>query len=82
MNRSTEFRRMARHHAICRKKTICLSRDGYDWYDMDGKYSKGKIHCGCGLCKPTKRYKYPSFTTQKELEKYHSELKEYYASVS
>lgn len=82
MNRPTVYRRMSRHHAICRKKNICLMRDGYDWYHFDGQYDKGKIHCGCGLCKPGKNYGYPSLKTERELEKFRIELKEYYLNVS
>lgn len=51
MNRTRAYQRDARHHAICRKKAICLSRDGNNWYSVDGKYAKGKIHCSCGICK-------------------------------
>lgn len=51
MERTRVYRRDARHHAICRKKAICLKRSGNDWYDVDGKYDKGKIHCNCGICK-------------------------------
>lgn len=38
-----------------------------EWYDVDGKYDKGKIHCGCPLCKPYKGY-YPSWK-QKRINK-------------
>ena len=30
-----------------------------EWYRVDGMYDKGKIHCGCPLCKPGKGF-YPS----------------------
>ncbi len=32
-----------------------------DFYKFDGMYDKGKIHCGCPVCKPTKRFRKPSF---------------------
>ena len=28
-----------------------------EWYSKDGKYAKGKIHCGCPLCKPGRGYR-------------------------
>ena len=37
-----------------------LSREvPMEWYEHDGQYDKGKVHCGCKLCKPYKGY-YPS----------------------
>ena len=77
MNRSTEFRRCSRHHAICRKKSIALKRDGHDWYNCDGKYDKGKIHCGCGICKFGKKYGYETIRTRREFEKFKINVKEY-----
>ena len=37
-----------------------------EYYLCDGKYSKGKIHCGCGLCKPTKCFGYPSWQQERQ----------------
>mgnify|MGYP007003829757 FL=1 len=54
--RGTDYRRYVRSKAILRKKRISNSVYGLDWYKHDGQYSKGKIHCGCGLCKFGKRY--------------------------
>lgn len=31
-----------------------------EWYEHDGQYDKGKIHCGCPLCKPGKAQGVPS----------------------
>lgn len=73
MHRTMEFRRAARHHAISRKKSIAIHRDGSDWYNCDGKYDKGKIHCGCGICKYEKKYGLPTIKTQRELEKFRLE---------
>ncbi len=39
---------------------------GLDWYRHDGKYSKGKIHCGCGLCKFGKKYNLPTIRCMRE----------------
>ena len=55
MTRSIAYRRFQRHRAICKKKAKSRYRlNGGDWYDVDGKYDKGKIHCSCGICKPCK----------------------------
>ncbi len=32
-----------------------------EFYPFDGMYDKGKIHCSCGLCKPSRRFRKPSF---------------------
>ena len=53
--RGLAYTRDVRNKAIARKKRICKELD-MTWYNVDGKYSKGKIHCGCPLCKPTKGY--------------------------
>jgi hypothetical protein len=46
--------------ANTKKKHISNAVYGVDWYKCDGQYSKGKIHCGCGLCKFGKRYGLPA----------------------
>lgn len=68
MDRDNGFRREMRHKAISRKKAICKQVYGNDWYKHDGQYDKGKIHCGCGLCKWGKKYGYPTLRTERELE--------------
>ena len=37
-----------------------------DWYPHDGQYSKGKINCGCGLCKFGKKYGLPTIRDIRE----------------
>lgn len=59
MGRGLAFKREERLKVISRKKEICRSIYGSQYYKFDGQYSKGKISCGCGLCKPYKGY-YPS----------------------
>ena len=68
-----------RRKSICNKKMIThpfIKVDGrnkadysidipFDWYKHNGQYSKGKIHCGCPLCKPYKGY-YPSEKQERE----------------
>lgn len=49
--RNRAYLRDMRRKNIQRKKRISNSVYGFDWYKHDGQYFKGKIHCGCGLCK-------------------------------
>lgn len=74
MYRTRAYRRDVRHKAICRKKAICQHNLGFDWYSVDGKYSKGKIHCGCRLCKFGKAYNLPTFKMLVEKEAYEDAL--------
>lgn len=69
MVRTMEYRRKVRNKAITRKKRICEEIYGYDWYSCDGKYSKGKIYCGCSLCKFNRRYGLPTVRDIREIEK-------------
>ena len=64
--RGIEYRRYARNKKIIRKKRISNSVYGFGWYKHDGQYSKGKIHCGCGLCKFGKRYGLPTVRDMRE----------------
>ena len=73
MQRTRAWRREQRNKQIRRKKRIS-KHWGFDWYSVDGKYSKGKIHCGCGLCKWGRRYGLPTLRTVRELSKFHNEL--------
>lgn len=63
------YRRYVRNKTILRKKRISNSVYGIDWYHHDGQYSKGKIHCGCGLCKFSKRYGLPTTRDIRELSR-------------
>ena len=58
--RGIEYRRYVRNKTILRKKRISRLVYGFDWYNQDGKYAKGKIHCGCGLCKFGRKYGLPT----------------------
>lgn len=43
---------------IKRKKKIAESCYGWGWYySHDGMYSKGKVHCSCGMCSAKTRNK-------------------------
>lgn len=75
--RGTDYRRHVRSKAILRKKRISNSVYGLDWYKHDGQYSKGKIHCGCGLCKFGKRYGLPTTRDMRENTREHMLLDDY-----
>ena len=49
--RSRAERRKLRYKKIKRKKKIAKEVYGFPYYHKDGKYSKGKIHCSCPLCR-------------------------------
>jgi len=78
--RDRAYFRYQRAKVIQRKKHISCSVYGFDWYrGTDGKYSKGKIYCGCGLCKFGRKYGLPTVKRMREDSKVKIELKEYYA---
>ncbi len=73
------YTRYQRFRAIHRKKGLCERAFRLDWFcGVDGKYSKGQIGCGCGLCKPTKRFRYPSETDARKASKYARDLKDFW----
>ena len=62
MYRTKEYRMDQRQKAITRKKKIFVEvwGDKLDWLPNLGMLDKAHIGCGCGICKPTKRFGYPS----------------------
>ena len=85
-SRGRLYHRKMRKKHIRRKKRICNSYHiadennlgvdiPFDWYRVDGKYSKGKIHCGCGVCKFGKKYDLPTLRTERELLKFKYDLR-------
>ena len=81
MNRSRAYYREQRERAIKRKKAISKKVYGFDWYrDYDGNYSKGKIHCGCGICKYCRKYDIPTVRRMREDSKFKYDLKDYYVA--
>lgn len=55
--RNRAYLRKMRAKHIRRKKRM-VSPFGYGWsYPHDGMYSKGKIHCSCGMCMAKTRNK-------------------------
>ena len=72
-----EYRRYVRNKTILRKKCISNSVYGLDWYKHDGQYSKGKIHCCCGLCKFGKKYGLPTIRDMRENSREQEVLDDY-----
>lgn len=64
--RGKAYHRDVRDKNIQRKKRISKAVYGLDWYPHDGQYSKGKVHCGCGLCKFGKKYDLPTVRCMRE----------------
>ncbi len=48
--RTRAERRKNNFNHINKKKKLVHSLMGSDWYEHDGQYSKGKIHCSCPIC--------------------------------
>lgn len=78
--RTRAYRRNVRHKAICRKKGIVLARDGSGWYKFDGQYSKGKIFCDCGICKPCRKWGLETIKMKKEREIVEYAFNDYYSN--
>lgn len=80
-NRAQIRKERIRH--IKRKERILksyYSSEEYEKYHSSlkaGKLSKGKIHCGCPLCKPYKHHYYESATNQKKLDKFNRKMDDY-----
>lgn len=64
--RDRAYLRDVRKRKIKRKKHISKAVYGFDWYSHDGQYSKGKIYCGCRICKFGKKYGLPTIRDIRE----------------
>ena len=79
MERSRAYLREQRERAIQKKKRTSQILYGIDLYEgKDGKYAKCHLGCGCGICKPTKRFHRPSFSDQKKSERFFHEIDEFW----
>lgn len=76
MGRGIAYTREQRNKHIKRKKRIC-NNYGFDWYNCDGMYSKGKIHCSCKMCTYSKTYDLPTHKEEIMNEIFESEIKEF-----
>lgn len=75
--RGIAYRRYVRNKTIQRKKSISNAVYGLDWYKHNSQYSKGKIHCGCGLCKFGKKYGLPTIRDMREMTREKTLLDDY-----
>lgn len=75
--RDRGYIRDVRRRKIQRKKRISKSVYGLDWYSHNGQDSKGKIHCGCGLCKHGKKYGLPTIRNMREKSREYLLLDDY-----
>ena len=79
MEKTREYRRYLRRRAIRKKKGVSQRVYGMDWYQgTDGKYSKGHIGCGCGLCKPGKRFRRPSWEDERKTAECRRDIEEFW----
>lgn len=74
MQRSRDYVRKMRKKHIKRRKNICQKAYGWDWYEYDGQYSKGKIYCGCSICKRGKYKNEPTIKTMRYNTKMKSDM--------
>lgn len=82
---NSAYKRYQRNKHIKKKLRImrnwCSAEEFEKWYDkptFKGKLNKGKIHCGCPLCKPWKYPPYPPKIKYAEEEKEaRKEIKEF-----
>ena len=77
--RNRAYRLYQRKRAILRKKGVSRRVYGTDWFLVDGKYSKGHIGCGCGLCKPDKRFQRPSWEDAKKTTRCIQDIVDYWS---
>ena len=78
MQRGLAYRRMIRNKHIRRKRRIIVGIVGTEWYNHLGQYSKGKIHCSCGMCTFSKKYNRPTHKDYIDREIVKSQLKDLY----
>lgn len=91
--RYQRHRTICRKKAICHHQTMFAENLNYnkytagridltrkipfEYYDHDGQYDKGKIHCGCGICKPYKKCGRKSYKQEIQEKKSSYALKDY-----
>lgn len=75
------YRTMARRKAM-RKRNICRHAYGFEWYNDFHRYSKGKIHCSCPMCRfgmfdvgrNTADMRHRSMSTRRRFNSYNQKL--------
>lgn len=81
--RGREYFRKVRIAAIAKKmrKSSHYAPDG-SYYKCKGQYSKGKIHCSCGLCKGERFSELPSKSDMNKLIAFRQQLEDYYSEAA
>ena len=69
MNRTQDYYRHHRKRIIEKKKNFTKQCYGIAYYKVDGKYSKGKIHCGCWLCSSKAKFRGLSISDMRKRDK-------------
>ena len=84
MGRGIAYKREMRNKVIARKKRIdrAVHAGVEGWYKYDGQYSKGKIHCGCIICKYGKHTGYPVLLEERHNEVFKYQLREFYGAIA
>lgn len=78
LHKNYEFRHHQRMVHIKRRETLMRNCYGGWIPEQLGHLDKYHVGCGCGLCKPTKRFHYPSEKQMREEEKANKELKDWF----
>lgn len=76
MTRTLSYRRHHRYRVINRKKKI-IKQTSWN-VKFDGMLAKGKIHCGCGLCKFDRHAGYELFRYSKKLGHMQADINDYF----
>lgn len=86
-NRSKFYYRHQRERVIAKKVyiyTVVMGielidyRNGRDFPHFKGRFSKGKVHCSCKMCKYEKHYNIPKHTHQSKWNAMKKEIEDFY----
>lgn len=76
--RNRAYYRDVRKRKIAHRKHICEDYYGWDWYLVDGRYSKGKIHCSCPLCSSKSKDRNWKHSDKQKIESAEDQLDSYF----
>jgi hypothetical protein len=69
MNKNRAYYRHHRERVINRNSKLAKQFYGDGYYKYPGQFSKGKIHCSCGMCRIKTRYNGWSMSDRRKLER-------------